>query len=195
MHAKHYWWHALTAIVLLQGSGFSSLPDHFLSFTLTLSTLCCYSLHIRIIIIIKKMSITIVLKNNFSQCQQLKLCILTSFSIATKCYKYNFMYVSICEYHSWARSSLIFFTAVFLSSLVYLNVNVSQPCFSFLTLLLSCMNVFLLSSSTLSLPSYLIFLFFPPFSTLCLVASVFVEHIQLTVSFLQSYSPALEANS
>lgn len=190
MHAKHYWWHTLTAIVLLQGSGFNSLPDHFLSFTLTLSTLCCYSLHIRIIIII------IVLKHNLSQCQ-LKLCILTSFSIATKCYKYIFMYVSICEYHSWARSSLIFFyTAVFLSSLVYLNVNVSQPCFSFLTSHLSCMNVFLLSSSTLSLPSHLIFLFFPPFSPLCLVASVFVEHIQLTVSFLQSYSPpVLEVNS
>lgn len=162
MHAKHYLWHTLTAIVLLQGSGFSSLPDHFLSFTLTLSTLCCYSLHIRIIIIIKKMSIPIVLKNNFSQCQQLKLHI----NEFQHCYPMLQVQFYVCEYHSWARSSLILFTAVFLSSLVYLNVNVSQPCFSFLTSLLSCMNVFLLSSSTLSLPSYLIFLFFPLFSTL-----------------------------
>lgn len=82
------------------------------------------------------------------------------------CYPMLQVQFYVCEYHSWARSSLILFTAVFLSSLVYLNVNVSQPCFSFLTSLLSCMNVFLLSSSTLSLPSYLIFLFFPLFSTL-----------------------------
>lgn len=160
MHAKHYWWYTLTAIVLLQGSGFNSLPDHFLSFTLTLSTLCCYSLHIRIIIII------IVLKHNFSQCQQLKHCILTSFSITTKCYKYIFMYVSICEYHSWARSSLIFFYCC----LSFLPCVSKCKCLSTLLLFL---NFTLISHEC-----------FPPF--FLHIVTAIISHLSLFPSLLTS---------